>query len=447
MRSSLLLLIVSMLFLSVGSSWAHERDLQHAGKAPLEDTVSTISQASMSKSSEGWPGMHYEITSSSRIPVDRSRSTSPVGPVEGTNPPCTSGFVAIDLLDQPANEYRWGNDVLVSMPGPYSWNPRAASREDGTLYVVHEKDNDELLLYLSTNYGQSWIPWTIIVEDPFFLSHPTIAVGEGDQDILMVAYEVDQLDDYHIHMFWRDLNSTAQGVECIDVGGQLDLMWPRLDVDSPDYDAWYAYITYTAHDLSTGLDHLMFQRSTNFGRDWIAKQDLEQGEGMSWPDIDFGGNNTLWIAYSTEFNNLGRVFVKRSFDYGDNWDLSEQIPNVVNDQSDPRIACSRFGDEVMVAYEAWWTTDVQRWDINLVYSMNGGIDWEWSHLPYTYDDERFVEIIWSGRAGYTEWFHAVYFRRHGSPSSDVIYTAAPKRDLSPLGWKAETVVNSGGPRS
>lgn len=439
MRSSLVLVVVILvLVVSAGTLSALQRNLHGVYQTRTGEVSTPLRPASVGKSTERWPGMRYEISPGNPGIPHQPRTGPQASSVEGVPPPCTSGFVAIDLFDLSTDNPRWDNDIRVSIAGLPSSNPQMASREDGTLYLVHEKEEEyELVIYLSIDQGQTWIPWTLLA-DTYFFSRPTIAVGEGVEDRLMVAYEAGQLDDYHIHMFWRDLNSTDQGIVCIDVGGRYPLWDPRLAVSSPVSADWHAYITYRTYDVDTEQNLLTFARSENFGLNWIDHQRLDSGDVMSWPDVEFGGNGALWLAYSVD---PGNAYVRRSWDSGHTWEPTVAVPgNMEDEQRNPNIACSKFGDEVIVAYDALYNTN---YDIDMVYSRNG-VDWEWSYLPWTGLDERGVDIIWSGQAGVSEWFHAVFSKRHQAPNSDVIYSAAPMRDLSPSGWKAATVVNSGG---
>ncbi|NIT58165.1 MAG: hypothetical protein GWN00_18630, partial [Aliifodinibius sp.] len=70
-----------------------------------------------------------------------------------------------------------------------------ATASDGTIYICWENvgqsgTNDYVQVYYSTDDGETWNAYGYIENSSYNLREPSLAIGEGGDDVLLIAYIV-----------------------------------------------------------------------------------------------------------------------------------------------------------------------------------------------------------------------------------------------------------------
>ncbi|MBE0571463.1 MAG: hypothetical protein IH618_07955, partial [Ignavibacteriaceae bacterium] len=169
---------------------------QKAKKKPNEPWVDELHEARLQNDIQRM----REIESQHSIPINTNGESfhDPVIRISGTvghsgEPLLLSGSGNIQSpLD-------WGNDIHVRSAGNSTFqesHPSMATASDGTIYIVWENVgqsgyNDYLMVYYSLNGGFSWAPYGFFENPSYNLREPSLAIGEGNQSLLLIAYIVD----------------------------------------------------------------------------------------------------------------------------------------------------------------------------------------------------------------------------------------------------------------
>jgi hypothetical protein len=328
-----------------------------------------------------------------------------------------------------------GTDVLVDNINWLSSNPVMASTTDGVLYAVLEDvapGNYYLDFYSSEDDGYTWF-YRYSVHGLEEVSNPSLAIGEGTVNRLLVAYEYGSgTPSAAIHVHWEDLDTGATGLAVVENFPHW-LFHPQICVDSPEYSAWWPYLTYTK-GVPAKQDRydLIFSRSLDRGETWQAPTVVATDVSASCrPDIDFGtaGLFIAYTRYATSYEN--DVCLLRSNSLGTTWDPELLLAHHTQDETDPRIAAVNGGDAVVVAFTREYSpTDT---DIESYVSENGGDSWNLAYLPWTSNAETGVDLTVSREL---DRIHAAFLSEH-----DIHYTWAGWDE--PDSWAPIEVMNDG----
>jgi hypothetical protein len=340
---------------------------------------------------------------------------------------------------------KWGTDVHVRVINTdfMEFNPSMTSDSEGNLYAVWQNrgqpgvPEDYLQVYKSTNSGQTWDGFGWLGETGADLKEPSIAVGEGNADTLLIAYIVDNGDTIsYPEVAISPLNAfnwtSRHSVPIWDWwdGYEKPVIW----TDSYDWNAWYAYLTcdgiYTYPNNVNGC----FWRSTDYGATWGNAQAVFGAVGLD-KFIDHDGTygtpgDKIYVAnYNVTDSTLYCVI---SYDFGVSFDDTVAIftlPEIPSRDVDPDIEAAVNYDHVMLCCTKSWSADD---DIGQTYSTNGGLTWThmWS-LEGRTENWEFAADLTADEGG-SSW-HVAYTSNH-----HVFYSCRPQ-DLSGF-WQLEPTI-------
>lgn len=342
--------------------------------------------------------------------------------------------VTADALSPEGALSNLGGDVLVTNYAR-GIKPSLAQAPNGDLYVAVEAlDSNWIDLYRSQDGGRTWSLRIRISSGDSF--NPSITCT---QDYVYITYEgVSSADDSRRVMVFR-YNSTSTGGVFYTIASNIYMpstehIYPRICTDRLIFGSgYYVYVTYETH----GVDSygVFFARSTDFGGTWSTPVSVQGGsENSAWnprPDIAYGTAG-MFIT----FEKLGwtgsawenAIWVTKSTNYGSSWSTPAKISGGSYPCFHPRVAAAIGIQSVLVAYTQDFGTDL---DISSQASTNGGSTWAYSALPWTYGDEKEVELTVSQNQGR---FHAAFWRGY-----DIHYTWT--ETLIPTLWASTVIVN------
>ncbi|MBN2171278.1 MAG: hypothetical protein JW819_08165, partial [Candidatus Krumholzibacteriota bacterium] len=329
------------------------------------------------------------------------------------------------------------DDIQVNLPQWTTKCPAMASTSDGVLYLVGEDTGVGayyLDIYFSTNDGYTWDYWVSLYSVYDDLTNPSIAIGEGNANRLLVAYESGRdTADAAIYVAWLDLD-TGQAEQVLVESHPYWLGDPQICVDSSAYSNWWPYLVYTKGTFTKQSHYdLLFCRSFDYGESWEAPAVLAADVSPDCrADIDFGDPG-LYVAYTRYADGYENdIYLLRSTSLGSSWDAEVALAHHIEDETDPRVAATKGGGAVVVAFSREYSGG--NTDIEACYSQDGGYVWNLTYLPWTSYPEAKVDLEVSQDL---DRIHAAFYCEH-----DVLYTWATWDD--PGSWAPAAVVNHGG---
>ena len=329
--------------------------------------------------------------------------------------------------DTTAAPDKWqGNDVLVAGTEWDDAYPSLAADRSGNLFCAVEIFGDwepetrRIYLYRSQDGGESWstVLWLTSTYD---LSSPSLTVGLGNSNQLLLAYQRGQTEIIVFRMNLDDLDLYDSTVVHTNVLGAAN---PCIVTDSDEYGGWYGYLVFN----SKGIDNWTLQsaRTLNQGGAWSASTTI--GSYCGYPDVfydaseahpavDFGFDTlqVVWDDHGTSCTNSDRdVFTMQSTSFGASWDEIMQLTDTADaDDRDPSIALIKnpgVADPhtIVVSYTSespYYPYD--QLDAMYAYSVDGGGLWTRDECLSCYSniEESLPDVAIGVHPGYV---HAVY---------------------------------------
>jgi len=307
----------------------------------------------------------------------------------------TVGFPGEPKLEGNSSGYlqEWGTDIHVRSSNTdfRESHPAMATSSDGTIYIVWENFgqsgyNGYLQIYYSTDGGSNWDSYGYISNASYDLSQPSLAIGEGVENLLILAWVVDDTTP-HIEVGYTPL---------IDVGYSLTQVtppyltsWeyyekPVIWTDSYDWSGWYPYLTCEgAYDFAAGNVNICFWRSLDYCATFEYATTggpgvIGQSDSDTWldPDGTYGTTlNDLFIACFNATDNY--LYAIQSTDYGATLTPGSEFAIHLVDPLpsypvDPDIEAAVSNDNIMLCCTKVTSGDD---DIAQCYSTDAGVTW------------------------------------------------------------------------
>jgi hypothetical protein len=283
--------------------------------------------------------------------------------------------------------FTWGNDVTI-VAGPVEGGISIASDTSGNLYAVRCSTDvsTTLIIYKSTDAGESWFYLTQTGAPSGSLLHPVLLTGSTEDKLYLFYLTSNQYGSIRLLRYTQD--GTFDG----NFGVKLD----------SDTITYFSACT----DLGAG-DHLMvvFERRQmgDYTPDLYSIMSIDQGETWSsefmitgdgsHPDVAYGNDGYLYCVHEKTGGADTQIAFIRSSDYGISWDAGtgEYLTNDSYDDTYPKVAATHNSPDtsvyVLVAYNHDWGNG--NIDLHDAYSTNGGKDWDknriWASDP-DYDE-------------------------------------------------------------
>lgn len=255
------------------------------------------------------------------------------------------------------------NDIHVRVVNPTTmeWNHSMASDSDGNLYVAWQDDlqtNHYIQIYWSRDDGNTWTGYGYIDQPGADLKEPSIAVGVGAEDELLVAYIVDDGVNIPVpEVAVADLGIPNFTFASVPIWSYWDgYSKPVIITESPQLNAWYAYLTCEgAYDLAADDIDICSFRSGDYGATWTSPLvPFGDYDTETWidPDITFG--TTYYRALVCCYNETREaIYTIPSDDFLQSYKAHAEffafgLYSLPTFPADPEIAAAVGHDNVMV---------------------------------------------------------------------------------------------------
>jgi hypothetical protein len=208
---------------------------------------------------------------------------------------------------------------------------------------------------------------------------PSIAIGEGVEDTLLVAYIVDNgIDPPMPQVGTRPLSGGFFAFHVIPIWATFEAYAnPVIWTDSVEWNAWYAHLTCEGVvDYKAKNINICHWRSLDYGDTWSdGTLVLGGSDTFTWanPDGCFGTPGNLNFIACFNYS-LDRLYSVQSVTDGLSWDLTVMVSHFLTPPShsvEPEIAAAIFDPHVMICctiYSDYYSSDC----VGQVYSKDSG---------------------------------------------------------------------------
>lgn len=265
-------------------------------------------------------------------------------------------------------------------------NPSLVIDSSGRLHLAYEEAVDGenyIKVFRSSNNGQSWTSRGLVfVPAPMRVHSPCLAIGEGDENVLFVAYILDDGTIETPRLFYKDLDSTELWNSTIipTWAGYDGYAKPFIWTDSLDYNQWYLhYVCEGIVSSATDNINVCAWRSTDYGdtmEDGIVALGDTDLDAWRDPHACYGtpAQDLYICAYNETQNSL---YMVKSQNDGLAWNTPKFIYDLGTAPSRPVapvIAAAREEDNLLICHTRYSSTHSSDC-IGYTYSRDCGHIW------------------------------------------------------------------------
>ncbi len=228
----------------------------------------------------------------------------------------------------------WGQDIQVYsgvLRSPISYGGERMIAYDqtstGTLFAAFVMPTgDTMLIYRSTDNGNTWHLFNAVMHPGFILSSPELVVAQGDSSFVFLFLRTSANNgDIYCARF-----GLTSGAQIFAIKADADTV-VNLAACRDNGNPYYLYVTYEYHN---GRYNVGLFRSTDYGKHWTPPTSFVIDTRVPpKPDVAVGYNNRVYVSYlDKRLSSVDSAAfrIKRSTDRGENWEQSRQVgaPNV-----------------------------------------------------------------------------------------------------------------------
>jgi hypothetical protein len=260
-------------------------------------------------------------------------------------------------------KFIFGSEIQVKGTDTTGWeeNQDMCVDSNGYLYVAWENasltgSNHGIAIYRSLNGGLDWGQIGFLYNADADLRQPSIAVGEGLMNRLIVAYLVDEgTGRPYPEAAYSPLGSTTFVTTPLPTSELCIYSAPEVWTDASQMNLWRAYIVCSEINVLGKENSLMGWRSELYGTAWEPRKTVMWGSlSASWsrPHAAFGtpSKKSFIICCRLDLKKIYMVFTP---DFGATYSHSYNVATLDEIPSsgvNPQIAAARNLDHLMVCF-------------------------------------------------------------------------------------------------
>jgi len=385
-------MLISMLLVSVTMVFAENYE-NHGTKDIMETTLSNIEgtvedidvkiNKSVKVSGEQFDLPDGPAYIESPAPINPEDLPNPDDPTSGTIYTFTFPKREINLRKNESGtnypEIRWDDDVLVYDGQVGEGQDFDEDEVTGDIYAIfdtYHSTDDSLIVYRSTDGGNSFQWWRASVNSDGAVGNPKIRIAKdagGQTWVCMFGIWHEPSGDQILYMrrMTPDQSQSVWESVCDTV--------VYADVDADIGDGAWVYVTYIP--MNSGFD-IYAARNYLAGAGWQDDQWLFMDpEIYPYPQIAAGAGGNVAVTFVDDrITTNNQIRIKRSTNYGSTWISSEQVGNNTGAYaiSQTDIAYSHGSTQT-----GWITSSfyvVNNYNLVYHYSENSGVDWTYGGL-------------------------------------------------------------------
>jgi hypothetical protein len=290
----------------------------------------------------------------------------------------------------------WGVDEQVRFPDTteVERNPSMASDAHGNLWLAFEDASytpQRINLYWSSNGGENWLQLGQLFNPDAELREPSLAVGAKLDEVLLVAYILDDGVNMPVPEVARAaLRTDDFTIESVPVWNWEGYAKPVVWTDSASHSQWRAYLTCEGiFDSAAQNINVCTWNSKDLGHTWEDECALlGNTDSYAWCDPDGSFGTTKSRNFITCFNKTDDTLYCVRSEYGA-WQPEVAVytlPDLPNHPVDPEVEAAVYHDNVLICCTKSFNGDD---NIGTSWSSDGGETWTYlySMSGYTAEDE------------------------------------------------------------
>ena len=430
-----------------------------AGPGPRDLLVRKLRAARRAGDRPACRAVEAELLKHAPSPAGKGEASKVIfrasGAVGGPGDPRCGGGLGSGTGAGRSWNFEFGPDIRVrytNLDG-YEIRPSLAVDSSGVLYTAFEafestgNNPGYIQIYRSTDGGMTWQAHGYIMAQNKNLRDPSIAVAEGSNPTLLVAYMVEEFGTSKLYpeVATAPLGSYTFTVHSLPLwsGGQG---WtkPVLWTDASGYGAWNAYLVCERFFDFPENYNVDFWRSTDFGATWGTNPKVICGnwDAEAWidPDGAFGApphDRVVVVCYNRTRKALYEVY---SDDFGLTFTAETKVVDLYNDpinDVDPEVEASPDSSLVMAActYRSLLSND----QVGYLCSPDGGVTWSALYSMDGNSPEHDYGVVLHAGGGGQGW-HLAYIHMVAPGQREVCYNVRPL-DLSEAWMDPSPVVS------
>ena len=317
----------------------------------------------------------------------------------------------------------FGSDIFVAAGAFIEKNPRIATASTGEMFCVYEveggtvSDNPYLVVKKSTNGGTTWSPLVNLSNVSRNISRARIAIGEGAQDWVLIAFESRNTSDGDARVEFCKFAFDGTGATSLIVDGSSLISKYSPSICVEDFSLYNIYIGYIRSSLLR-TDFYM-AKSTDFGVTWTT-QNID-ASGAIETDVTCGGGWAVYAVTQTDDDN-GDIRFIRSTDFGASWSAPLTVSTTHKDYF-PQVAADGESTVVVVYAYAYSASDH---DVYYSNSSNRGADFSTGNALSMSTYKETLPAITAGDEAIFAAFHRAGETRFARWNSDLSYFGLSK---------------------
>ena len=237
-----------------------------------------------------------------------------------------------------------------------------------TLRAVVACPDSTVRIFKTEDNGQTWSEAASFYFVSGAAREPHIVHGPDSTYHVFCLYERDENDIYTQARKTSDesmISGTGQFLSGDDSAKNYSVCTNRQSFH--DYSVFLAYHRGQGGE---GEDDIYFTKTTDQGQSWTTPSFVRSG-GSGFPDITYGGDEILYIAYLHKDGATDMIGLRRSLDWGGDWEGSVHIEDDTYPKMGPQIASAYNGSGNV--WLIWPRQDL------LTTNDDWGLRWSWSN--------------------------------------------------------------------
>lgn len=318
-------------------------------------------------------------------PLDNSILPNPNDPTSNVTYPDH-----IPLIIKPRNEQsqindgpRWGTDILIVDKEVGEGQDLDEDVVDNAIYTVfdtYHSTNDSLLVYKSTNGGDTWSLFSLGTNVDGYIGNPKVRVVRDAGGQSWVVFIGIWYEPTGARQLWsRRIKTDGTGATFEQIAAD-SVLWADIDGDIGT-NAW-CYCTFVKQEAT--YNSIYTSRNALAGGGWVNTISIfDDPQVFPYPAIAAGAGGNVAVAFIDDrITTNQEIRIKRSTDYGATWLGSQQVSN--NSGATPLlhtdIGYSRGSTQTGWIFATFaWSGDN---NIAYYYSTNSGVNWTYGDVIY-----------------------------------------------------------------
>ncbi|MGB9722202.1 MAG: T9SS type A sorting domain-containing protein [bacterium] len=330
-------------------------------------------------------------------PLDNSILPNPDDPTSNITYP---GYNPV--IPKPRNEHsqvfdgpRWGTDILIADKEVGEGQDFDEDEVTNDIYVAfdtYHSTNDSLLVYKSTDGGDTWSLFNIGTNGDGYIGNPKVRVVRDASGQSWVVFIGLWYEPTGARQLWsRRVRTDGTGATFEQIAGDSVVF---ADIDGDVGTSAWCYCTYVDR-IGSNYYQMYTSRNALAGSGWQNTTNIfNDPQVFPYPAIAAGAGGNVTVAFIDDrITTNQEVRIKRSTDYGATWLGSEQVSN---NSGAALLSYTDIGYSHGSTQTGWifvtfaWTGDH---NVGYYYSTNSGVNWTYGDIMYPYTGDQNVSAV------------------------------------------------------